>query len=248
MAGKRFDPEWLSERFAPLGFVLNLPEGMKGGISFIRPSTIDRLYEHVQIRTGTNTYVDTFLSAATRTSCHKCVSEADYRLRALLLGGSEMSREYPHMSSTRLRSWAEARAWQKKLIDNADAYCRTMASDKGPLLLDRLRTVFVAVDAYVKKLGKMSLILDREFAYVSEGSPEERAEAGRLADLAHSMFYLDLDDARLASTALVRFGPDVEHRSSPFQGIKPHRDAALAGRLILLADYVRKCRNGQLPR
>jgi hypothetical protein len=245
MAGKRFDPDRLAQRLAPHGFVLNLPETMKGGISFVRPSKIDRLYDHLLIRAGTSAFVDTAISAATFTSCHKVVSEEHYGLRSLLSGDSELKRRYPHMAASHLATWAEARAWQKKLIENADVYCNMLAAEKGLILIERLRDVFRAVDSYVTAMGKLSDIFSREFAYVSAGTSKEKIEVSRLADQGRSMYYLDLDDARLASAALLRFGPSVEDRA--FQGVKPHRDAGLAARLILLADYIRRYRNNRRP-
>lgn len=229
---KRFDPDELSQCLAPFGFTLNLPESHKNGISFVRPSTIGRLYEHVLIRTGRVAYAEAWVSAATFTSCHACVSENDERFRAFLSEGTRYQ-------TSVLETWAAAHAWQKRLVENADAYCKVMAAEKGPLLVQRVQPVFTAVDLYVKQFGDVFAVLDREAAFVSEGSPAEQAEVDRLASLARSMLYLNSEDARLASNALVRFGEVVEGSAFPFQGKAPHRDAGLAARLILLADQVR---------
>src|SRR5262245_62229629 len=110
---KRFDPDKLLQRLAPLGFALNLPETHKGGISFVRPSSVERLYEHVLIRTGRPTYVEAVISGASFTSCHACVSERDDRLRALLSENSEFG-------TSLLSTSAEAKAWQKWLVENVD--------------------------------------------------------------------------------------------------------------------------------
>lgn len=229
---KRFDPEKLLQRLAPLGFTLNLPETHKDGISFVRPSSGERLYEHVLIRMGRPTYAEAVISGASITSCHACVSERDDRLRAFLSENSEFG-------SSLLSTSAEAKAWQKRLVENADAYCKLMAADKGPLLARRLQPIFAAADLYAQRLGDMFAILDREFAFVSEGSAEEQAQVVRLATNARQWLYLSLDDAKLASFALVRFGGEVEGNASLFQDKLPHRDNGLAARLILLADYVR---------
>lgn len=232
---KRFDPDKLSHRLAPFGFALNLPETHKDGISFVRPSTVGRLYEHVLIRTGRVAYAEAVISAATFTSCHACVSENDERFRAFLAGGT-------WYRTSALETGAAAQAWQKRLVENADAYCKAMAAEKGPLLGQRLLPVFMALDLYIQRFGDAFAILDREAAFFSEGSPEEQAEVDRLASLACSMLYLNSEDATLASIVLVRFGDQVEGSASPFGSKVPQRDAGLAARLILLADHVRAMR------
>ena len=118
-----------------------------------------------------------------------------------------------------------------------------MASDKGPLLFQRLAPVFTAVDSYIQRLGDLFAILDSEFAFVPEASAAEQAEVDRLATSACQFLYLNRDDAKLASLTLVRFGSEMEGRASPFQHTIPPRDDGLASRLILLADYVRAKRS-----
>ena len=211
---------------------LNSPEVMKGGFSFVRPSSVNRLYEHVLIRTGRPTYAEAVISGASFTSCHDCVSERDNRLRAFLSGGSAFG-------TALLWTSAEVKAWQKRLVENADDFCKFMASERGPLLSQRLASVFAAVDSYSQRLGDIFAILDREFAFVSEASPREQAEVDRLATNARQWLYLNSEDARLATLALVRFGSEVEGSVSLFQNKIPRRDGSLASRLILLADYVR---------
>ena len=112
---KRFDPDKLSQRLALSGFALNLPETHKDGISFVRASSVERLYEHVLIRTGRPTYVEAVISGASFTSCHDCVSERDDRLRRFMSGDSEFG-------SSLIWTSAEAKAWQKRLGESADAY------------------------------------------------------------------------------------------------------------------------------
>jgi hypothetical protein len=230
MAGKRFNPDKLAQHLEPYGFSLNLPEVMKGGISFVRRSSVKRLYEHVLIRTGKPTYAEAVISGASFTSCHPCVSERDHRFRAFLSGDADVE------TSLLLKS---ARTFQQRLVENADQYCKSMAADKGPVLVQRILPVFKAVNSYAKALGDIFAILDREFAFVSEGSPDEQAQVDRLATFACRWWYLNSEDAKLASIALVRFGSQVEGSPSPFQNINRHRDSDLAARLILLTDYVR---------
>jgi len=232
---KRFDPDRLSQRLAPFGFALNLPETHKAGISFIRPSTVARLHEHILIRTGKVAYAEAVISGATFTSCHPCVSETDERFRAFLSDGA-------WYRTSALESWAAAHSWQQRLVENADAYCKAMAAERGPQLAQRLLTVFTAVDSYIQRFGDLLAIFDREAAFVSEVSPEEQAEIERLATLARSMLYLSSEDGRLASFALVRFGKEVEGSTSLFESKVPHRDAGLAARLVLLTDHVRAMR------
>lgn len=228
----RIDPDKLSQRLAAFGFALNLPEVMKGGISFVRPSAVERLYEHVLIRAGKVAYAEAVISAATFTSCHACVSEKDDRFRAFL---SEGARDQTSLLVTS----ATAQAWQKLLLENADTYCKRLTAEKGPFLHQRLQPVFTAVNWYVQKLGDMFAILDREFSFISETSADEQAEVDRLATKARQWLYLNSEDAKLASIALVRFGGEVEGSALPFQKETPGRDDYLSSRLILLADYIR---------
>jgi hypothetical protein len=232
---KRLDPDKLERLLAPHGFVLNLPEATKNGVSFVRPSALESLYEHILIRPGEVTYAEAVISAATFTSCHACVSERDNRFRAFLSGNS------PFLTSS-IYSSAAARTWQSRLVENADAYCTAATMDIGPKLTERLQPVVNAVSAYVQKLGDIFAILDREFAFVAEASAEEKLEIDRLQYLASSWLYLNAEDAKVASLAIVRFGPEIERHLCPFQGKTPRKDDDFGARLILLVDYVRKKR------
>jgi len=232
---KRFDPDKLSLSLASFGFALNLPETHKDGISFIRRSGAARLHEHILIRTGRVAYAEAVISGATFTSCHPCVSEIDERFRAFLSDGA-------WCRTSALETWAAAQSWQRRLVENADAYCKTMAAERGPQLAQQLLPVFAAVDSYIQRFGDLLATFDREAAFVSESSPEQQGEVDRLVNLARSMLYLKSEDARLASIALVRFGVEVEGSASPFSSKVPHRDAGLAARLVLLTDHVRRKR------
>jgi hypothetical protein len=114
-----------------------------------------------------------------------------------------------------------------------------MASEKGPLLSQRLAPVFTAVDSCIQRLGDFYAILDREFAFVSEASPNEQAEVDRLGTYSRQWLYLNTEDAKIASLALVRFGSEVEESASPLQNKNLRRDDGLAARMILLAEYIR---------
>ncbi|HVW02888.1 MAG TPA: hypothetical protein VHB77_21190 [Planctomycetaceae bacterium] len=235
MPSRRLNADRLTRQLSSQGFSLNLPEVMKGGISYVRPSSVERLYEHVLIRTGTAVYAETVLSAATFTSCHAAVSERDPRLRALLAGNSEFG-------TSRLETAAEVRDWQQRLIDHADAFCRSMSSELGPVLIDRLAPAFEALDRYVEAVGDMRTIFAREFAFTNDGTERELAEADRLATQGWQMLYLDLADAKIAGMALARFGTEVEGGANPFDSATPRRDPALSARLVLLTDYVGRMR------
>lgn len=226
----RFNPQKLSRQLAPFGFTLNLPEAMKGGISFVRPSSVERLFEHVLICAGKIVWAEAVVSAATYTTCNKSVSEEDRRFRLLL------APDWPHTTSLETRDTAQP--WLRQLIDNADTYCKQMAAEIGPALAARLQPVFKAVDSYTQKLGDIFAILDREFAFVSEISPDERAEFNRLTSIAQRYLWLNANDSEVASIALVRFGNEVEECESTSLD-KVHQGDGLTARLILLADYVR---------
>lgn len=242
MSRKKLNSERLTRFLAPAGF-FEPARGTQGGISFVRESSVERMYEHVLISAEGSVYAETAVSAATFTSCHACVSERDTRLRSLLADNS------PFQTSL-IRTSAEARLWEKRLIENADTFCGLTATEKGPLLAERLRPILAAVDQYVAHLGNVFAILDREFAFLNATSSEEQLETERIASLARSiaslarsMLYLNLDDARLASLAVVRFGREVEEHERPFRDAVPHRDAGLAARLILLTDFIARQRD-----
>lgn len=235
MAGKRFDPEKLAHRLAPHRFVLNLPEVMKDGISFVRPSLFPRLYEHLRIHAANPVYAETVISAASLCSCHPCVSEQDNRLRELLSGHS-----WPNAS--RISTLAAAKAWQKLLVENADVFCTLAASTKGPELIQLLQPVFKAVESYIQRLGDIFSVFDKEFAFVNQTSSDKQTEIDWLATQAHNMLYLNSEDAKLVSLALVRFGTEVEEEDNPFHGKLPRSNDGLGARFILLADHVRRKR------
>jgi len=230
---KRFDHEKLSKKLAPFGFALNSPGWLKGSITFLRASSVPRLHEHIRISGGRVAYAETVLSGATFAVCMASVSEEDNRFRSFLSPNT-----WYHTST--LDNAATARAWQNRLVENADAYCKAMATEKGPQLCRRLQPVFTALDSYLQRLGDIFRIFDREFAFVSEVSSNEQPEINRLTTHAGQMLYLKPEDATLASIALVRFGSEVEKIASPFQNKSPHRHDGLAARLILLADHVRR--------
>lgn len=232
---KRFDTDKLEQLMAPHGFVLNLPEVMKNGISFVRTSRVERLYEHILIRPGKLAYAEAVISAATFTRCHRCVSENYDGFRAFLSENSQFQ-------TTAIHSSAAAKAWQKRLVDNADAYCSKAATTIGPALIKRLQPVFATVDSFIQKLGDIFEILDREFAFVAEASAEEKSKIDRLAYLANSRLSLNSEDAKLASLVVVRFGTEVEEHTSPFLGKVPHQDGDFGAHLILLVDHIRKKR------
>jgi hypothetical protein len=153
MHGKRFRGELLAKRLAPLGFVQNFPASHKGGIEFVRNSSMPHLYEHILVIAESFVYAEAVISAASRASCHPCVSERDGRLRDLLSGGS---RHGTKLILTR----SEAMAWQTKLIENADAYCRAASAEKGLPLLQRLAPILRAVDCYQQMFGDIFAIFD----------------------------------------------------------------------------------------
>jgi hypothetical protein len=226
----------IGKRLAPHGFQLNLPEAKKNGISFIRPSSVSRLYEHILISAENPVYAEVVISASWRTTCHACVSELDNRFRAMLSGDSEFQTTWISVS-------AESKDWQRQLIENADAYCVAAAAALSPVLSERLSHVFNVVDRYTTRLGDVFAVLDREFAFFNEADHQERSEAERMAILAHQMYHLDLDDSKLASLVLIRFGDKVEGSEKPFHGRVPHRDVELTRRLILLSDFFQMKRN-----
>jgi hypothetical protein len=232
MSGKRFDPERLSQLLAPCQFTINSPEFVKGRLSFVRRSSFERLYEHLLITTTNPAYVETVMSGASFRSCHDCVSEIDTRFRSFMATDARYQK-------SDVSTAVKAVAWQKRLVENADTFCKSMAKEKGPALAKRLAAVFKLVELYVIALGEISSVLDREYSFVTEIPRADQIEADRLASQARSMLYLNSEDAKLASVTLVRYGPIIEGEDSAFRGKKPYQNTTLAARIILLTDYIR---------
>ena len=103
----------------------------------------------------------------------------------------------------------------------------------GPALIQRLRPVFDAVERYEKALGDLYSIFDRESEFLAKATSREQAEVDRLAQFGSSNLYLNADDAKLASLALVRSRNRLEAE---------HAVEGLAARLILMTDVVGKRR------
>jgi len=222
MSVVRLNRDRLTRLMTAEGFALNLPEALKGGISFIRESCEPRLYEHIRVVPPPGAHAELILSAATFTSCHSPVSEIDDRFRTFLTGNT------PYRAA-HLTTANEARAWVDRLAANASSFARTASMERGPLFAQRLQSAFDAVDRCTKSLGDLFSIFDREFAFLGEATNVEKAETERLARFGWRNLYLNSEDAELASFLLVRF-------ADKSAGLE------LTARLILLTDYIRKQR------
>ena len=233
MPRQLFKTDKLAKQLEPYRFQLNLPETRKGGISFVRRSSVERLFEHLLISATNPAYAEVVISASSFTICHSSVSERDSRLRALLSDGCEFR-------TTTLNNSFEAQQWLQKLIDKADEYCTLASVDCGPLLVSRLHPFFESVDAYVDRLDDIYSIFDHEHAFLLEASAEEQHEIDRLATHSYNMLYLDLDDSKLAALILSRYSYEVDGCS--YLDKVPHRDTGLAARLVLLAEFVSRRR------
>jgi hypothetical protein len=222
MSVVRLNRDRLTRLMTAEGFALNLPEALKGGISFIRESSEPRLYEHIRVAPSPGAYADLILSAATYASCHRPVSEVDDRLRTFLTDNN-------WYRAADLTTANEATEWVDRLAANASSFARTSSMERGPLLAQRLQSVFDAVDRCTRSLGDLFSIFDREFAFLTEATNVEHAETERLARFGWRNLYLNSEDAELASSLLVRFADKSVGQE-------------LTAKLILLTDYIRKQR------
>jgi hypothetical protein len=231
-------PDRLLALLKPEGFWLRHVNSISKTITFIRPSAIPRLYEHLNVhgqgKVGEAVYAATAISGSTSASHDECVSEEDLTLLYTL--ETDKERHW-----TLVRNKHEAEIWEQRLARVADSHCRGTAQSKGPSLRERLQPVFSAVDLYIAKLGNVKAIFDSEFRYFNEAPAIQRSEAERLASL---IGYIgeSPEDIRLACLVVFLFAPDVEDREDAFRGKKWHEDPSLRGRIYLLVDYLREQR------
>src|SRR6186713_3173915 len=72
-------PERLTALLGPQGFLLRFADARTKSIAFYRPSSISRLYEHLNVqgqgKMGEAVYATTAISASTGRSYDTCVSE-----------------------------------------------------------------------------------------------------------------------------------------------------------------------------
>lgn len=233
---KRLSANSLQTKLKPLGFIHNLPEVLKGGISFVRLSSVERLYEHLRISPGISTSVDLVISAASFTSCHRCVSEKDDRFRLFLSKGD-------WTGTVRIETASDVKEWQPLLIENVQEYCERLADDSGVSLAARLQPTFSAVDRYVHRFGDLFEVFDREYAFSNEGSTDETSTIEWLSIEANRWLYLASNDAKLASTALVRWSRELEEQDLCVREKLLCDNAELSTRLILIVDYIRNQRD-----
>jgi len=136
----------LSGILNPQGFWLQHADFDTKDFTFVRQSTIPRLYEHLNVRGGLvgrrlgqikdeAVRATTAISGSTGHSHDRCVSEEDNALLYALETNKE--RHY-----TLVRTRAEAKVWENRLAQAADFHCRATAQSKGPLLRERLQPVF----------------------------------------------------------------------------------------------------------
>jgi hypothetical protein len=222
----------------PQGFLMRWADTVTKEILFIRPSSLPRLFEHLNVqgqgKVGEAVYATTAVSGSTNHSHDPCVSEVDHALLYSLQTDKER-----HW--TIVTTIEQAQQWEDNLARNADSHCRATAQKMGPPLCERLQPALAAVDRYIEKLGMMSEIFDSEALYFTQSSDEQRKEAERLAFGAGHLRESS-DDVQLACLVLVKFGSEVEGQIAPYREKKVHEDASLRARIYLLVDYLREQR------
>jgi hypothetical protein len=233
-------PDRLSALLKPHGFWLREVDSVTKTIAFVRPSTIPRLYEHLNVhgqgKVGEAAYATTAISGSTGHSCDECVSEDDLSLLYTL--ETDKERHW-----TLIRSKQEAETWEERLARVADSQCRATAESKGPSLRERLQPAFLAVDRYITKLGNLKEIFASEFRYFQEAPADQRSEAERLASLIGNIGESS-EDVQLACLVVFLFASHVEGQENAFRGKKWHEDPNLRVRIYLLVDFIRDQRKG----
>jgi hypothetical protein len=231
-------PDRLSALLEPQGFWLRDVDSITKTIAFIRQSTIPPLYEHLNVhgqgKLGEAVYATTAISGSTSHSSDECVSENDPTLLYTL--ETDKERHW-----TLVRTKDEAKIWEKRLADVADFQCRATANAKGPLLRERLQSVFNAVERYVAKLGNVNDVFATEYRYFQEAPAPQRREAEQLSSLIGNIGESS-EDVQLACLGVLLFAPEVEGRDDVFRGKKWHEDPNLRARVYLLVDYIREKR------
>jgi hypothetical protein len=228
----------LAARLEPQGFWLRDADDVSKTIAFVRPSTIPRLYEHLNVhgqgKAGEAVYATTAISASTNHSCDECISEVDLTLLYTL--ESDKDRHW-----TLVRNKQEADIWEDRLARVADSHCRAISESKGPSLGERLRTAFAAVDRYVANVGNLNDVFASEYRFFQEAPAGPRSEAERLASMIGGIDEAS-EDVQLACLIVFLFASEVEVRPDAFQGKKWHEDASLRVRIYLLVDFIREHR------
>jgi hypothetical protein len=231
-------PDRLSVLLTPQGFWLRDVNPVTKSVSFVRPSDIPRLYEHLNVhgqgKFGEALYATTAISGSMNHSGDECVSEQDSTLLYVL--ETDKERHW-----TLVRTKDEAEAWEKTLAQHADFQCRATAHAKGPSLRERLQPAFDAVDRYILKFGNIYDVFASEFRYFRNAPAEPRREAERLASLIGNIGESS-EDLQLACLVLFLFASEVEGGANAFSGKKWHEDSSLRVRVCLLADFVREKR------
>jgi hypothetical protein len=231
-------PDRLRALLKPQGFWLRDVDFVTKTIAFVRPSTIPRLYEHLNVhgqgKEGEAAYATTAISASTSHSCDECVSEVDLTLLFTL--ETDKERHW-----TLIRNKQEAENWEERLARVADAQCRATAESKGPSLRERLQPAFSAVDRYIAELGSLSDIFASEFRYYQEAPADHRSDADRLASLIGHMGESS-EDVQLACLVVFLFATCVEGQENAFRGKKWHENPDLRARIYLLVDFIREQR------
>jgi hypothetical protein len=231
-------PNRLSALLKPQGFWLREVNSVTKTIAFVRPSTIPRLYEHLNVhgqgKIGEAAYAMTAISGSTGHSRDGCVSEDDLALLYTL--ETDKERHW-----TLLHTTEEAKAWEEKLAQAADFQCRATAASKGRLLHERLQPAFSIVDRYIAKMGNVKDVLASEFRYFQAAPAVQRNEADRLASLIGNIGESS-EDVQLACLVVFLFASDVEDREQAFRGKKWHEEPSLRVRIYLLVDFIREQR------
>lgn len=201
-------------------------------IGFSRPSSIPRLYEQLRVygqgKRGDAVYATTAVSVSPSWIHDDCISIEDLGLMFAL--ESDAERHW-----TLLADANDAKRWEKKLTELADAACRDTTEKHGDSLAARLRSDFELLDRYIDQIGDMRAILDAEYRFVENADDHERA-------LVDQWSIGKGDDWRLACHVSIRYGNEFIPAATAIFRSKLHESTQLRTLLYLLADQVAACR------
>lgn len=130
-----------------------------------------------------------------------------------------------------------ARRWEQRLVEVAPAQAAVLAAEHGPEMLRQTDSARTDAAAYLKRIDTDADVLDRLNRFRRMATPEQLAEAERLAEFAGVLEVLGAENIYLLSClAITLFAKEVESDGRTFVGENPLLNRELMARIQLVAD------------
>jgi hypothetical protein len=227
--------EKLALRLRPYGFDHGYDCGIFE-IGFARPSVVPNLFEHLLVcgqgKHSEVLYAWTALSAIKHFDQDECVSIRDLDLMFHL--ERDADRHW-----TEIRTPADKKDWENRLIESADDACRKTSQKHGAELLQRIAQERLVADQFVALVGDLSTVLDREFAYLKE-TPHEQLQRIAYWSWSHN------DNRLLAGHLFFRLAKDIDERLLENCNCRLRENDSLRRLLHMISDHVATCRSRYL--